>query len=139
MKQTPRTLYRQAGFTLIELMAVVLIIGLLIGVVGPNVWQMIGKGNRTAAESQMTNFKTAISAYRMTAMALPESLDNLVQEDEFGNTYLDSKSLPLDPWQHEYYYEPYGDGVNYRIVCFGSDGIEGGEGEAADIVFDTME
>jgi len=126
---------RAAGFTLIEILVVVLIIGLLVGLVGQNVFKALFKGQRGAAEIQIKNFDGALDLYRIEFGRYPDSLEDLLEEDENGEAFL--PSIPLDPWNHEYEYSLEADG-KYLIISFGADGEEGGEGENADIRSDEI-
>ena len=126
---------RAAGFTLIEILVVVLIIGLLVGLVGQNVFKALFKGQRGAAEIQIRNFDGALDLYRLEFSKYPDSLEDLLEEDENGEAFLDS--IPLDPWNNEYEYSVEPDG-SYLIISFGADGEEGGEGENADLRSDEI-
>ena len=126
---------RAAGFTLIEILVVVLIIGLLVGLVGQNVFKALFKGQRGAAEIQIRNFGSSLDMYKLEKFKYPDSLDDLLEEDENGEAFLDT--IPLDPWNNEYFYTVENDG-KYLIICYGSDGEDGGEGDAADIRSDEI-
>lgn len=115
---TPRR--RRAGFTLVELMVVVVILGTLIALVGPNIWNMLFKGNVSAAETQMKNFESAIDQYRMQNKKLPDSLDALTETDG-KNPYPFMKSIPADPWGNEYEYRVL-DRSTYQLRSYGEDG-----------------
>ncbi len=133
----------QSGFTLIEIMVVVMIIGLLAGLVGARIWQYIGPAKQNAAKAQIMNFKTSLDKYYMDNGRYPtteQGLQALVEKpagfpepknyDPDG--YLDS--IPLDPWGYEYvYFSPGVQGGKYSLESYGADGVDGGEGEDADI------
>ncbi len=125
----------QAGFSLAELMVVIVIIGLLISVVAPNVMRQLGKGQTGRVKIDVTTLESAIESYQIdNAGRFPESLDALIQPDENGNAYLKADTLPLDPWKNEYQYEMPQPGQNRpTIYSLGSDGQRGGEGDAKDI------
>jgi general secretion pathway protein G len=93
----------ERGFTLIELMVVIVILGLLIGLVGPNVMRaLLGAGEGTA-KTQMQNFSASIELYYIEKKSLPQSLEELTEPDESGNPYI--KKIPLDPWGQPYEYK----------------------------------
>jgi len=119
---------RQHGFSLIELMVVITIIGLLGGIVGVNVYRYMKKATIESTKSQMRNIEAAINAYRLENRRLPETLDELVGEDGL----LDAEEVPRDAWDNEFFYEPQGS-KEYELISLGADGVEGGEGEDADI------
>ncbi|HEY6095563.1 MAG TPA: type II secretion system major pseudopilin GspG [Gallionellaceae bacterium] len=130
---------RQAGFTLMELLLVLVIIGLLAAVVGPSLYQRIKPAKETAARAQIENFATALDNFMMDTgrypttqeglKALRNKPDNL---DKWNGPYL-KKELPDDPWGTAYQYRAPGRSGGYEIVSFGADGKEGGEGDNVDI------
>ena len=119
---TPRTRRgrKASGFTLVELMVVVVILGTLIALVGPNIWSMLFEGNVKAAETQMSNFKGAIDTYRMRNKKLPDSLDALTEKDD-RNPYPIMDSIPKDPWGNEYEFRVL-DRSTYQLRSYGEDG-----------------
>jgi general secretion pathway protein G len=130
------------AFTLIELLVVLVILALLAGLVLPRLIGQIGRGSVATAKSQIAGFKTAISTYMLDHHGKPpSSLEDLISppsnsgSGEWKGPYLaDAKSVPLDPWGLPYIYETPGPAGNeYEIISLGSDGKEGGEGEAADL------
>ncbi|MDP6941691.1 MAG: type II secretion system major pseudopilin GspG [Planctomycetota bacterium] len=130
--KTKNKLGRQAGFTLIEILVVVLIIGLLIGVVGPNVWNTFIRSQKGVAEQQIANLVSSVSMFELNNTRLPDSLEELTEPDAItGKPWLNG-SLPPDPWGNEYVYDMLPDG-GFEIVSYGKDGMPGGEGENADI------
>ena len=135
LKQLRRTRSQEAGFSLAELMVVIVIIGLLVTLVVPNVIQRLGFAQRSKAEVDIQSIASALDEYAiMNGNKYPESLEELVTLDENGNTFLKARKLPLDPWKNEYLYDPPGPGENRpRVYSYGKDGVPGGEGDDADI------
>ncbi len=137
-----RTLLRN-GFTLIEIMAVVLIIGLLTTLVGIAIIPQIDKGRVTTARTQIKNLEAALETYRMDNARFPTSeqgLDALitappdVRNYQTGG-YLRERRIPVDPWGNEYQYESPGQHNDHAfdLWSFGADGIPGGDANDADI------
>ena len=126
---------RRMGFTLAELMVVIVIIGLLVGLVGPNVMGYLTQGKVTTAKADLRSLDEAVTSFAMRNDGkYPDSLEALVTPDENGYTYLDRKSVPLDPWKNEYMYDPPSPGnPDPRVYTYGKDGAPGGEGDDADI------
>lgn len=130
---------RATGFTLLELLVVVAIIGLLAALVGPRVFGHISKSEVTTAKAQIEALARALESYRIDVGRFPDATQGLqalvVQPPDtqkWHGPYL-LKSLPLDPWGHAYQYKIPGTRSDYEIASFGSDGKEGGSGDAADI------
>lgn len=125
----------RAGFSLAELMVVIVIIGLLVGLVVPNLWRNFTQSQATIATAEISNIMSALQSYAMNnAGQYPDSLEPLVTPDEKGQSYLDGDGIPLDPWKNEYQYEPPGPGQPKPLVySMGKDGARGGEGEDGDI------
>jgi general secretion pathway protein G len=142
---------RQRGFTLIEIMVVVVIIGILIGLVAPNVLGRVDKARVTAAEADLKTLDLALEMYRLDNKSYPstdQGLEALVAkpggEPDAKNWnpdgYLKKKQLPLDPWGNQYQYVvPGQEGRPYDLYSFGADGREGGEGYDTDIGSATRE
>ena len=122
------------GFSLAELMVVIVIIGLLVGVVAPNVFRYLFQGQEARMKVDLVTISDALENYALThGGSYPDTLDSLVQEDENGETYLKTGGkIPTDPWDNEYQYDPPAGGQAYRIYSLGEDGQQGGDGKAAD-------
>jgi general secretion pathway protein G len=128
------------GFTLLELLVVMVIIGLLASYVGPRLFEQVGKSEAKAARAQIDAFGKALDTYRLDVGHYPsteQGLQALVEhpsnEPKWAGPYL-LKSVPVDPWGLSYQYKSPGDaGRDYDIVSFGKDGQAGGDGESADI------
>jgi general secretion pathway protein G len=137
---------RQRGFTLIEIMAVVVIIGLLMAIVGPRVLSVFEQGSVTATGAQVKSLQTALATYYMDNRRYPtteQGLSALVEKPSIPpearrwrpGGYLDSKVVPRDSWDQEFQYAAPGEHnpEGYDIWSFGADGQPGGEGNDADI------
>jgi len=134
--KTSKTNKKRAGFTLIEIMVVVLIIGLLVSVVGPNIWNALVKNQASIATTQIRAFHQSLDTYKLQNYKYPDALEDLTQPDPTTNQPI-LKNIPLDPWQNEYVFETDADG-NPVIICYGADGAPGGEGENQDISSETI-
>lgn len=129
-----------SGFTLLELLVVVLIIGLLTSIVGPRFLGQVGRSEVTTARAQMESFNKALQAFRMDTGHFPttsQGLRSLVaqpgDETRWRGPYLDGE-VPLDPWGMAYQYRsPGADGRDYELVSHGRDRAPGGAGDDADI------
>ncbi len=131
---------RSAGFTLLELLVVMVIIGLLAGFVAPKYFAQVGKSQVKAARAQIDALDKALEAYRIDVGHLPTSEQGLAAlqlqpqgEQNWAGPYL-KKDVPLDPWGSPYLYVAPGTHNNdYDLVSYGKDGRPGGTGEDADI------
>jgi general secretion pathway protein G len=123
------------GFSLAEMMVVIVIIGLLATLVVPNVIQKLNNAMRGKVKSDIMAIDSALKEYYINnGGRYPDTLEALVTPDENGHTYLDQRSIPLDPWKNEYMYEPPASGEpRPRVYSYGKDGQPGGEGDEADV------
>jgi general secretion pathway protein G len=135
-----RGLGKEKGFTLIEILVVIIIIGLLAALVGPRLFGKVGVAKQKAAKAQIELFGTALDAYRLDVGRYPsgeEGLKALREKpsgaDDWKGPYL-PKEIPLDPWGRPYIYKSPGEHGEYDLVSWGLDHAEGGEGENQDIV-----
>jgi len=130
---------RRSGFTLLELLVVMVIIGLLAGYVGPQYFGVVAKSEVKAAKSQIDAFQKALMSYRLDVGSLPSTEAGLAAlmvapsgAKKWAGPYL-SKGVPMDPWDHPYVYVFPGRHGEYDIVSYGRDGRPGGQAEDADI------
>jgi general secretion pathway protein G len=123
------------GFTLAEMMVVIVIIGLLATLVVPNVLQKFAKASREKAKVDLTSIESALTEYAISnGGKFPDTLEPLVTPDVNGYTYLKSTTIPKDPWGREYMYDPPRSGQPQpRVYSYGRDGQLGGEGDDADL------
>lgn len=128
-----------AGFTLMELLLVLVIIGLLAALVGPTLYQRIKPAKESATRAQIENFATALDSFYIDVGRYPTTQEGLNAlrvkpegEEKWSGPYL-KKEIPLDPWGSAYVYRAPGRSGGYEIVSYGADGREGGEGENADV------
>jgi general secretion pathway protein G len=131
---------QQRGFTLLELLVVMVIIGLLAGYVGPKLFGQIGKSEVKVARAQIDGFAKSLDQYRIDTGHYPtteQGLDALVHqpagEPKWAGPYL-AKTVPKDPWGNDYHFTSPGEHGDYDLLSYGRDGRPGGEGEDADIV-----
>jgi len=126
---------RRAGFTLAEMMVVIVIIGLLATLVVPNVLQKFATASRGKAKADLTQLESALTEYNLAnGGKWPDSLEALVTPDVNGYRYIKDTKIPKDPWGNEYMYDPPEPGrPDVRVYSYGKDGQAGGEGDDADI------
>jgi general secretion pathway protein G len=142
MKHTPSRFANQRGFTLIEVMVVVVILGILAGLVVPRLLDRPEEARRTKAVMQIKSIEEALALYKLDNGVFPETnqgLEALVEKPEKGRIpikyreggYLDK--IPKDPWNNDYVYLSPGLNGDYDLISYGADGESGGEGNDADI------
>jgi len=136
---------RRSGFTLLEILVVVLIITILATIVGVNVAHEPGKARVAAARAQIDTFRTTLQLYRMDQGRMPtpeQGLRALCEKPVIpplpakypDGGYLESHVLPKDPWGRDYVYViPGPNGQPYEVLSYGADGEPGGDGDAEDI------
>ncbi len=130
----------QSGFTLIEIMVVLVIIGLLMGIVGPRLIRQEEKAKVKAARIQIETLGTALDTYRLDVGRYPSTQEGLaaLRQRPFGIDRWDGpylkKDVPKDPWERPYLYRSPGEGGRpYDLYSLGADGSPGGEGDSRDI------
>ncbi len=132
-------LYSHKGFTLIELMVVVIIIGLMAALVAPRFFGKVEKSKLNAAQAQIELFGLALDQFRLDVGRYPassEGLEALRTNSAIGKwegPYL-KKEIPQDPWGRSYAYASPGSHGDYDIISYGADGVLGGDGVNQDIV-----
>jgi general secretion pathway protein G len=127
------------GFTLLELLVVMVIIGLLAGFVGPKYFAQIGKSEVKVARAQLDALGKALDQYRLdvghyptTEQGLPSLVTPPPNETRWDGPYL-QKAVPDDPWGNPYVFVMPGEHGEYDLLSYGKDGMPGGEGQAVDI------
>ena len=130
---------KNRGFTLLELLVVIVIIGLLAGYVAPRYFSQVGKSEIQVAKAQIESLEKAMDQYRLDMRRYPtaeEGLEALVAKpgsaQNWGGPYL-KKSVPNDPWGRPYVYRTPGQKGEFELVSYGRDGKPGGASEDADI------
>ena len=131
---------RAPGFTLLELLVVIVIIGLLAAYVGPKYFSQLGKSEVTVAKAQIEAFDKALDTYRLDVGRYPSTEEGLASllaapataGAKWNGPYL-KKGVPPDPWGRPYQYKAPGAKAEYDIISLGKDGQPGGEGENADL------
>lgn len=143
MMQNTRQMRKSLGFTLLELLVVVAIIGLLAAYVGPRYFTQIGRSEQAVAKSQIEGFAKALHTYRIDVGQYPSTQEGLAAlmappaiasaSGKWRGPYLE-KAVPMDPWGKPYTYRsPGSQGQDFELTSYGKDGRAGGSDDAADI------
>lgn len=127
------------GFTLLELLVVMVIIGLLAGYVGPKLFAQIGKSQTKVTHAQIDGLSKALDQYRIDTGHYPTTDQGLAAllaqppgETKWSGPYL-TKAVPKDPWGRDYRYVAPGEHGDYDLLSFGRDGRSGGDGDDVDV------
>jgi len=135
-----KALSGKKGFTLIEILIVMVILGLLAALVGPKMFGKVGKSRQKAAKAQISLFETSLDTFRLDMSRYPASDEGLealrtkpADSEKWDGPYI-PKKVPLDPWGNPYEYQLPGENGEYDLTSFGADGTAGGEDENKDIV-----
>jgi len=132
------------GFTLIELMVVIVILGILAGLIVPRIMGRPEEAKQLKAKLTMESLETSLRLYKLDSGAYPtteQGLQALVERPDTGNVpkgwreggYIEKGRVPLDPWDNEFVYLSPGVHGDYDIISYGGDGVPGGEGKDMDI------
>lgn len=135
----------QRGFTLVEMLVVITIIGLIMGLIGPRVLNYLTESKVKATKIQIQSFASALDLFFLDLGRYPtsaEGLGALVRDPgglrTWNGPYIKGSSVPNDSWGHSYVYRSPGERSSYDIISYGADGQEGGTGTAADISTVTL-
>jgi len=130
---------RAGGFTLLELLVVVVIIGLLASYVAPRFFSQVGKSETKVAQAQIDALEKALQQYRLdvgryptTEMGLAALMTKPANEAKWNGPYM-AKAIPPDPWGKPYLYKSPGDRGDFDLYSYGKDGRPGGTGDDADV------
>jgi general secretion pathway protein G len=143
-RETFKNQKAQSGFSFIEIMVVLVIIGILYAIIGPRMMGQTDKALRTQAQAQIKNFGTALKMYKLNHKVYPtteQGLEALVTAPTSGTPvknypeygYLDGESVPKDPWGNAYVYLCPGIHSEFDILSYGADGVQGGDGKNKDV------
>ena len=139
-KKFKMALLNHDGFTLLELLIVMIIIGLLAALIGPKMIGRVGESRQTVAKQQIEGFSSALEMYKLDTTKYPtqeQGLEALVTETQgianWKGPYLKKKFIPKDPWGNNYVYIHPGEHGDYDIISYGADGNSGGDGESKDV------
>ena len=136
--------HNNLGFTLIELMVVIIILGILAMWVAPKIMSRPEQAKQVKAQLDIQNLETALKLYKLDTGSYPateQGLQALIEKPETGNVprrwkdggYLEKSRVPKDPWHNEFVYLSPGLKGDFDIISYGADGVPGGENENRDI------
>ena len=135
----------ERGFTLVEMLVVITIIGLIMGLIGPRVLNYLGESKVKAAKIQLQSFSGALDLFYLDVGRYPSTSEGLAAlarrppgVTAWNGPYLKGGAVPNDPWNGPYVYRAPGEHGAYDIISYGSDSQEGGSGTAADIALGTQ-
>jgi general secretion pathway protein G len=129
------------GFTLIELMVVIVILGILVGIVAPRIMDQPEKAKQVKGKAQIEGLESALKMYKLDNGAYPttdQGLSALVEQPSGAKKwrkggYLEKGKVPKDPWGNDFIYLSPGTNGDFDLICYGADGVSGGEDENQDI------
>lgn len=128
---------RQRGFTLLEILVVLAIIGLIAAIAAPQVFKSLGGAKSDSAKVQIESLSTSVDLYRLDVGKLPPDLEALISrpsgEDRWNGPYLRKSAIPKDPWGNDFHYRTPGEHGDFDLYSLGADNAEGGEGENRDV------
>jgi general secretion pathway protein G len=141
LQRSQRHAHASAGFTLVEMLVVLTIIGLIMGLIGPRVLGYLSESKVKTAKLQIESFSSALDLFYIDTGRYPtssEGLESLALRpsgvDVWNGPYVKGARIPTDPWGHPYQYRSPVERIPpYEIMSLGSDGSEGGTGNAADV------
>lgn len=126
------------GFTLLELLVVLAILGMIAAFAGPRIFKYLSSARADSARVQLENLGQGIDLYKLEVGTYPPDLEALVSQpaggERWNGPYLKKPVIPQDPWGNEYVYQFPGEHGPYDLMSLGADSAEGGEGENQDIV-----
>jgi general secretion pathway protein G len=135
-----KSVNKQQGFTLLELLVVLGIIAMLAGIVGPQVMKHMGAAKIKAAKVQIEDISTALDMYKLDIGNYPSNQQGLIaliekptDSKQWNGPYLRKEKVPVDPWQQEYHYQQPGQHGKFDLYSYGADDKQGGEGDDQDI------
>ena len=126
----------QRGFSLIELLVVIILLGVIMSVVLPQIGNLGDGGKYNGAKAQLTRLSQAVETFQFDVGRYPENLDELVQkpgDGEFWSGPYVKPSLLKDPWKKDWIYKVPGESASFDIVTYAKDGSPGGDGYAKDV------
>lgn len=130
---------RPRGFTLLELLVVLVVLGLLVSIVGPRYFNQLGKSEAKAAQAQLASIAKALDLYRVDVGRYPSTEQGLASlsaappnEARWRGPYL-QKAVPADPWGRAYVYKSPGEHGDFDLLSYGKDGAPGGNDDNADV------
>ncbi len=128
----------QKGFSLIELLVVMIILGLIATLVGPALFSKLGTAKTKTAKAQIEMLGAALDSYRLDIGSYPSDLGGLVENksggEKWDGPYIRKSIVPKDPWHEEYHYQFPGEHGEFDLYSYGADKQPGGDGENADVV-----
>jgi general secretion pathway protein G len=137
-----RGIFNRSGFTLIEIMVVIIILGILVGLIVPRLMEKPEKARMVKAQMQIESISAALKEYKLDNGDYPtteQGLESLVEKPSIGKIpkkYPDKgylPKIPKDPWGNDYVYISPGEHGDFDLISYGADGEEGGEGKDADV------